>query len=441
MPYMNRAWVAIAAAVSTAALLAGCSPSPSPAGTAASSVPTASSPITLNAWSWDPNLDKIVALWNKANPDTQIKLSNPAGGDKLVSQVQSAHQSGTAADIVKVEYQSLPSLVASGVAKDITQYVPDAAKQFTPTAFAQVNFEGKTYGVPQDFAPLVFFYREDLFKKYDITVPTTWDEYAAAARKLHKADPSKYLGTFSAADAGWFTGLAQQAGGNWWSASDNTWSVAINDPATKKVAEYWQGLISEGVIKGNPFWSPQWNKEMDNGTYAGWISGAWAPAQFPGIAPNTAGKWKMASLPAWTAGDATTGIWGGSAYIVTTDSKYPEQAAKFVNWLNTSDEALSLQISTINVFPSALSGQKLPGLSTPPVFMSNQPDYYAKVAEIAQHTRSFDIWGPDATVTIAGYQDGFAKAITNKTSFVDALDAMQTATVDDMTKKGFTVKQ
>ncbi len=25
---------------------------------------------------------------------------------------------------------------------------------------------------------MMFFYREDLFKKYGLTVPTTWDEFA-----------------------------------------------------------------------------------------------------------------------------------------------------------------------------------------------------------------------------------------------------------------------
>jgi multiple sugar transport system substrate-binding protein len=73
--------------------------------------------------------------------------------------------------------------------------------------------------------------------------------------------------------------------------------------------------------------------------------------------------------------------------------------------------------------------------------MSNQSDYYAKVAEISQHTRSFDIWGPNATVTFAAYQDGFAKAITNKTSFDAALDAMQSASLADMEKKGFSVQK
>lgn len=444
---MKKALLTTAAATALAALLAGCgggAPAPSssatgqPTSTPSTTAPAA--PVTLDLWSWDPNLDKIVDVWNKENPDIQVKISdNSTGGEELVAKILTAHSSGDAADIVKVEYQQLPSLIAGGAAADISSYVPDAASKFTPGAFAQVNFDGKTYGLPQDFAPLVFFYREDILKKHGIKVPTTWDEYAKAARDLHKADPKVWLGTFSAADSGWFTGLAQQAGANWWSVSNNTWNVKINDDASKKVADYWQGLIGEGVIKGDPFWTPQWNTEMNDGTLAGWISGAWAPAQLPTIAPDGAGKWKMTSLPAWTAGDKTTGIWGGSAYAVTTDSKYPEQAAKFVNWLNTSDEALSMQINTINVFPSALSGQQLPDLATPPAFMKNQTDYYKLTAEIAQSARSFDIWGPNATVMDAAYQDGFKKAIQDKGSFSAALDSMQTSVVDDMRKKGFTL--
>lgn len=47
---------------------------------------------------------------------------------------------------------------------------------------------------------MMFYYREDLFKKYDLKVPTTWDEYAEAARTLHQKDKKLFLGTFSAND-------------------------------------------------------------------------------------------------------------------------------------------------------------------------------------------------------------------------------------------------
>ncbi|MFZ4893675.1 ABC transporter substrate-binding protein [Plantibacter sp. Mn2098] len=432
---MRRAILTAGAIIASVTLLAGCSANGGTANT------DSSGPVKLTFWDWDPGMDSIVDVWNKAHPDIQVKLANPAGGDELVSKLITAHKAGNAPDITKVEYQSLPALVSNGVAADISDYTADSAKDFGKAALSQVQFEDKTYGVPQDFAPLVFFYRQDVFDSLGLKAPTTWDEYAAAAATIHAADPTKYLGTFSAGDPGWFAGLTQQAGANWWSAKGKDWTVDIKDAPSTKVADYWRGLIDQGVIKGDPFWSAQWNKEMDDGTLVGWISGAWAPAQFGGIAPNTVGKWTMTSLPAWTAGDKTTGIWGGSAISVTTDSKHPKQAAEFVNWLNTSDEALALQVEKINIFPAATSGQKLDALTKPPAFMPNQPDYYKTIADIAADARSFDIWGPNATVTFGAYKDGFAAAIQNKTSFSDVLGTMQDTTVTDMKKLGFTVNK
>ena len=44
---------------------------------------------------------------------------------------------------------------------------------------------------------MALFYRADLFKKYGLTVPTTWAQFAADATKLHSAAPGVYLGSFS----------------------------------------------------------------------------------------------------------------------------------------------------------------------------------------------------------------------------------------------------
>lgn len=421
----------VGATAITATMLAGCSTPASPDG---------DGPVTLSFVSWDPNMDTIVDTWNEANPDIQVELSKPSeSADELVTKFITQHKAGANPDIVKVEYQSLPALIANDVVIDLSEYLPDITGKFDEASLAQVEFEGAVYGVPQDFAPLVFFYRQDVFDSLGLAAPTTWDEYAEAARTIHAANPAQYLGTFSAGDPGWFAGLAQQAGANWWSASGDEWTVAVNDEASKKVADYWQGLIEEGVIKSDPFWSTQWSAEMNDGTLAGWVSAAWAPAQFPNIAADTAGKWTAAPLPAWTAGDTATGIWGGSAMAVTTDSDHPAEAAQFLDWLNTSDEALAAQISTINVYPAATSGRSLPELDAPPAFMSNQPDYYALIGEVAPSAKSFDIWGPDATVTFSAYRDGFSAALQNGTSLSDALDAMQKTTVDDMTQLGFTV--
>ena len=52
--------------------------------------------------------------------------------------------------------------------------------------------------------------RAGIFKKYGLTVPTTWAQYMSDAKKLHAANPNAYIAAFPANDAQWFAGLAWQ---------------------------------------------------------------------------------------------------------------------------------------------------------------------------------------------------------------------------------------
>ena len=75
--------VALAAAALAALAAAGCTSSGSSSTSAAASAPASSSQkVTLTFWSWVPNLDKVVAIWNKAHPDTQVQVQVQAGGDQ-----------------------------------------------------------------------------------------------------------------------------------------------------------------------------------------------------------------------------------------------------------------------------------------------------------------------------------------------------------------------
>ena len=91
------------------------------------------------------------------------------------------------------------------------------------------------------------------------------------------ADPEAYLGTFSSNDAGWFTGMAQQAGASWWGVDGDAWNVKIAEEPTEKVAGYWGGLVEEGVIDNKPMYTPEWNTALNTGKQVGWLSAAWAP--------------------------------------------------------------------------------------------------------------------------------------------------------------------
>ena len=444
-PFSKRgavtAGTATAVALALAACSSGSSSSPSAASSSASSAASGSSQVVhLTITDWDNGMPAVVSAWNASHPDIQVQLIKPSGtGYTLYNKLITDNRAGTNPDISEVEYQALPEMVANKVAISLNKYLPNLSQSYPSSVTSLVQFQGQTYGVAQNICPMVFFYRKDVFAKLGLKPPTTWAQYATDAAAIHKANQKEYLGNFDAADPEWFAGLAQQAGANWWTASGNTWSVAINDAATQKVANYWQGLVNSGAISPEPSWSTQWLTDMNKGNVVGWLSAQWAPNQFPTIAPSTAGQWVAAPLPAWTAGDSTVGTWGGEAEIVTASSKHPQQAAEFINWMNDSQQGLNLLIKNVSVFPAATFAQSSPELQTPPPFMSDQPGYNTLMASVAKGVRDFQIWGPDASVTFSSYSDAFASALQNHTSFTAALGKVQSATVSDMKNTGFQV--
>jgi multiple sugar transport system substrate-binding protein len=403
----------------------------------------ATGPVELVYWAWVPNLDKVVELWNTDNPDIRVTVQKQAAGDDMVTKVITAAKADTAPDLVQVEYQALPTLVSNGVLADVAQHTAAAAEaQFTPNVWQQVSLGSEAaHAIPQDTGPLGFYYRHDLFEQLGLTVPTTWAEYADVARQVKRKDPARSLGTFSSGDPGLFAGLAQQAGAQWWTTADQAWKVAIDDEATREVAQFWGGLVAEGAIDNQPMFTPAWNKALNTGAQLSWVSAVWAPGVLTSAAPDTAGKWTFAPLPQWTAGGSVTGSWGGSASGVTAgavDRGHAEAAAKFATWLNTDPRAVAALVEEGGIYPAATAAQSGDALTTAPAFFSNQPDFYALAADVAKGTAP-GAWGPNVNVAYSAYKDAYGKAAQSKGDFAAPLATMQRATVQDMRKNGFTL--
>jgi multiple sugar transport system substrate-binding protein len=403
-----------------------------------------SGPVSLTYWTWAPGMDKVVDLWNKGpgkKEQITVTVKKQASGDSLITKILTAHQAKKAPDLVQAEYQVLPTLVSNDALADISKEVAGVKGKFADGVWQQTTLgTDAVYAVPQDIGPMMFYYRADLFKKYGLKVPATWQQFAEAARALRKKAPDKYLTTFSAGDAGLFAGLSQQAGAKWWTTSGQKWKVAINDAATRKVARFWGGLVKEGVIDNQPMYQPAWNKAMDTGQEIAWVSAVWAPGTMTTAAPDTKGKWAMAPLPQWSAGQDVTGNWGGSSTAVTTDSAHKEAAARFAAWLNTDPSALNALAKEGGIYPASTSAQLSGAFTNPPAFFSNQPDFYTKAAGIAKTTAP-SAWGPNVNVAYAAFNDAFGAAAKSRSDFTAALDTMQDATVADLKKQGFGVSR
>lgn len=410
------------------AALAGCS------------APASEGPVTIDFWSWGTGIPEIVDEFNATHTDIQVRHTDAGGGDQSSAKLVTAVRAGNAPDVALIEYTALPRMIISGVASDITDAVADVHDDFTEGTWAQTTFDGKVYGVPQDVGPMALVYRKDVFDKYGLPAPVTWDDYRAAAATIKAQEPQATIASLSTDGWGWYAAVAAQLGDDWWSFKDGKWTVDIDGAGSQKVLDFFNGMYNDGLIAADPILNPSYNQKLNDGTMLSWPAAVWAPSVIYGVAPSTAGKWALAPFPRWNASDPTVSYQGGSALAVISGSKHPEAAAEFVTWMNAREEGVKLLISDANLYPAAIVGQQEAATQEPPKLMPQQTDYYQVVADIAQHTRPVT-WGPNTDVAQSAFTDAMNAAIQNGTPWRDALTATQKAVVDDMRKQGFDVTE
>ena len=418
----------VAALAAGALILTGC---------AGGTEDTSSGPVTLTYWTWAPGVAEVVDTWNAENPDIQVKVEEPAGADDIVAKVLASQRAGEGPDIFAAEYQKVPNLVLSGAGYDITDLIGDAKGDFTDATWSLTTVGDSVYAVPQDTGPMVFLYRADIFEEHGWTAPTTFDEYAALAAEVRTALPDTYLGGYPDEGAT-LAAYSMQAGAQWWSTDGESWSVDIDGKETQQVVDFWEPLVTNDLIDKKHFFTPEWNTSLNDGTLISWMVGVWGPGSIASVAPDTEGLWRIAKMPSWN-GETATGLFGGSSAMVGSTTKHPEEAVKFLTWLNGSKEGSSL-LAEAGLFPASTAGQESLSLLDVPVLVSGQDDFWEVAADIASDTATFT-WGPNVQMAFDSFSDAMQSSVTNKTPFVDALTKTQDAVVSDLEKTGFTVKK
>jgi len=440
-PWTNRYVAKLATvcfAVIIVASLAACGGSSS----STSSTPTTSGPVNLTFWSWVPGINTSVDLFNQTHPGIHVTLNTvTAGNNGTYAKMLTAIKANNPPDLGQVEYQFLPTFEASGGLADISQYTGSATtNQFVPWTTSQATVGNAVYAVPQDTGPMGLYYRADIFKKYNIPVPTTWAQYADDAVKLHAANPNSYITDFPPKDAGWFIGLIWQAGGKWFRINGQSWQVAINDAASKQVASYWQNLLDKKLVKTEPDFSAAWNNDLATGAVATWVSAVWGANTIKSAAPSTSGNWRVAPMPQWTSGQSVAGNWGGSTTVVFKATQHPQQAAEFAQWLNTNTPSVNLMVQGATLYPALQSALSSPIVNSPQPFYGNQ------VVNEVFHQASSQVdvnfqWGPTMDQVFTDLGDDFTNVVNGTGTLSSALDMLQSSTVANMQKQGFTVQQ
>ncbi|MET4158293.1 extracellular solute-binding protein [Agromyces sp. PvR057] len=413
--------------------LAACS---SPA--ASDSADGPSEPVEITFSSWLRGSEEVVAAFNDAQDDVEVTFKQVASAKDNYTQISNEVEAGTAPDVVTIEYPRVSEMATQGVIQDITESAGDlVAEGFSPSVQSLVNFGGKTWSVPLDAGVLEFYYRADLFEQYGIEVPTTWEEYHAAAAKVAAADPNVRLGASILGDPALYAAVAWQNGATWSTVEDDAWSIDIDGSETTEAAAFHQGLIDEGLV-----WTDEAEvlaQKQAAGQLLSVVSGAWYGAGLASTYPEQAGMWKVAQVPSPTD-EPSSAMYGGSSFAVTRDSEKTEAAVEFIRWMTTDPAGIEARISlgASTVFPVNEDARAAAVEAFDPTFYGGQDIYEIAAASLESIPEGW-VWGPATPTTFTSLSDGSAAVRAGSAKLQDIFADAQDATVEDLENRGISV--
>ncbi|MFD7706594.1 ABC transporter substrate-binding protein [Streptomyces sp. NPDC059786] len=405
-----------------------------------------SGPVTLDFWGWANGQESVVKAFNASHKDVKLKYTKVTDQLSMQKQLANAVKAKNAPCLLQNTADYVVNWVSQGVLADITKYVEPSKDRFNPGSWSTAQVQDKLYGVPTASAPQFTIYRTDVFKKYGLDTPATWDDFIAAGKELNKHGIK--ITNLAGEDPSPLGLLAMQAGAHWYSIDGDSWKVNFQDAGSLKAAKVVQEIIDNGLNSKLSFADyAAVQRNYDSGKTVTRQISTW---QMSGMVQNfteSLGKWALSPWPTFTGEAAKTpagtNLTGGVT-LVTEQCKNQEQAAKAALWMSTEPGAVKTLAS-----PETGNGV-MPALADSKAYVSGAisqkllGDHYEPAQKVV--TDSLDTvttdWthGPDEAAMITELQDQWAKVISKKQKVTDLLAHMQQWTVKDLKSRGISVK-
>lgn len=305
-------------------------------------------------WGGDERANATMEVINKfmeENPNIKIEAeygSSDGYHDKLATQLAS----GTAADIVQIDPETMPSFVSTGdYFLDYKDYDFDLSN-FDPNYIGlrvNGNYDGKQLGLPTGIAGPALVVNEELAEKYGIDFNTqyTWDQFIEWGKQVHEADPDTYLLCTNkeyVTNLVFFTYMKQLTGKTIFDADSKAFNYTEED--IQNCLDLVKSLYDNNVCAPASYSSAYSNDDLQSDP--NWIAGKYV-CTFAYIstinvmtAANEGATYGTGYLPLLDG--AKDNGWACNCpqvLAVTSTCKAPEAAMKFLDYFFNSDDAES----------------------------------------------------------------------------------------------------
>jgi multiple sugar transport system substrate-binding protein len=280
-------------------------------------------------------LQTITDLFNKENPNIEVKLVFVGNGDQLDSKILAAAQAKTLPTIAQVYPAWAGSLVAQGVVTPMDSFsdFSTVASQLYPSIIDMSNVNGGVYTLPFNQSIYVLYYRPLMFEQAGITPPKTMDELANDAKLLTVVQNGKTVryGLGFRTTYGVLTAVARQFGGGKYITPEG--SLTINSPQNVQALTFLVNLVKAGYAYAK---YDYFDNELTTSSVAMLIGeGADLPFDLSDIAGQKDGL-AMSSFPTGISNQTAPLFRGQTLVIFNTATEEQQQAAwQYVKFLLT----------------------------------------------------------------------------------------------------------
>lgn len=353
---------------------------------------------TIEYWLWDsaqqPGYQKCADAFQKANPGLRIRISQ-YGWDSYWSKLTAGFIADTAPDVFTDHLSKFAQYVDLKVLRPLDDLAPtrDIQDSDYQPGLAELwkGQDGRRYGAPKDWDTIAIFYDRAAFKAAGVDPAVldnlTWNPqdggtfeklvaHLTVDTKGVRGDQPGFdknhikthgLSAEGSGGGGWgqtqwsaFTGSA-----GWQATDKNPWGTHFNldKPALQDTLRWYFGLVRKGYMPSyeeiggaNAIGT---DKEIQSGLAAMGLSGSWMISTFSNLTDAKGKKLDIgiAPTPIGPTGKRAS-MFNGLADSITTLSRQPENAAKWVRFLS-GEQCQEIIGQSGVVFPARPKGTEL----------------------------------------------------------------------------------
>ncbi|WP_121661924.1 ABC transporter substrate-binding protein [Metabacillus litoralis] len=322
----------------------------------------------LHKWpqpEYAPYFEEVVKEFEEQNPD--IKIDMEAIADEPIKDKLRVILGGNEVPDIMFSWSGefARKFVRAGAALDLTPYLeedPAWKDSFIPASLQPFSSDDKNYGIPLRFNGKFFVYNKEIFDKYNLQAPQTWDEFMNVLETLKQGGETPIiLGNESPwAAIHYLTGLNQKMVAQDVRMNDyNPRSGEFTDPGYVKAMEMFAELNQKGYLMDNV------NSSSHDMAKQYFFTGEGAMMyveleEFQNVEDSLSGNWGFFQMPAISEGKGNQNFITGApdGFIVSSKTEHPEEAIKFLKFLTSKENAIKLaeQIG----WPSPIDGATNP---------------------------------------------------------------------------------